>query len=288
VWGDERFAAGGSVAYRHVSAAPGAAWLAPSPVTAGASEVGGPADRSHAVAVSVVVPAYNEADMIERSLADLVGGLRARDADFEVVVVENGSTDDTRALVSAIMGREARVRLCALARADYGEALRTGLLAARGRHVVIFDADYYDLDFLDRALACFGDLPRPAIVVGSKRAPGTRDGRTWTRRTITAAFATALRVGFGLHVSDTHGMKALDRAAVAPIARRCRNGQDLFDTELVLRADRAGMLVVELPVTVVERRPSRTSIAARAGRTAIGLVRLRVLLWRDRALTAHT
>ena len=90
-----------------------------------------------------------------------------------------------------------------------------------------------------------------------------------------------LRVGFGLRVSDTHGMKALDADAVAPLARRCRNGRDLFDTELVLRADRAGLRVVELPVTVVERRPSRTPIARRAVRTCVGLVRLRVLLWRD-------
>jgi len=49
----------------------------------------------------------------------------------------------------------------------------------------------------------------------------------------------------------------------------------------VLRAERAGLRVVELPVTVVERRPSRTPIARRALRTCVGLVRLRVLLWRD-------
>jgi hypothetical protein len=152
---------------------------------------------------------------------------------------------------------------------------------------VIFDADYYDLDFLDRALARLDGPGSPAIVVGSKRAPGTRDDRPFPRRLITATFAAALRVGFGLGVSDTHGMKALDREAVAPIARRCRNGRDLFDTELVLRADREGVPVVELPVTVVERRPSRTSIAGRAARSAVGLVRLRLQLWRDRAGTRH-
>ena len=74
----------------------------------------------------------------------------------------------------------------------------------------------------------------------------------------------------------------MDRDAVAPLARRCRNGRDLFDTELILRADRAGLTVTELPVTVVERRPSRTPIAGRALRTIVGLVRLRMLLWRER------
>ena len=82
-------------------------------------------------------------------------------------------------------------------------------------------------------------------------------------------------------------MKALDRERIAPLARRCRNGRDLFDTELVLRADGAGLPVVELPVTVVERRPSRTSIAGRAVRTIVGLVRLRLQLWRDGTAGRH-
>jgi glycosyltransferase involved in cell wall biosynthesis len=232
-------------------------------------------------AVSVVIPAFNEAGMLRDSVREVVDGLRARAASFEVIVVENGSTDDTRAIAAEIASNDADVTLRALARADYGEALRTGILAARGSVVVIFDTDYYDLEFLDRALGRLEVAPRPAIVVGSKRAPGTRDDRPVPRRLITAAFATVLRVGFGLRVSDTHGMKALDRAAVTPLARQCRNGRDLFDTELVLRADRSGLAVVELPVTVTERRPSRTPIASRAVRTVVGLVRLRILLWRD-------
>ncbi|HEX5585878.1 MAG TPA: glycosyltransferase [Acidimicrobiia bacterium] len=234
-----------------------------------------------APAVSVVIPAFNEAGMLRESVHDVVGGLRARAAPFEVIVVENGSTDGTRAIAAELAAHDSEVTFRALARPDYGEALRTGILAAQGAVVVIFDTDYYDLDFLDRALARLEVVPHPAIVVGSKRAPGTRDDRPWPRRLITAAFATVLRAGFGLRVSDTHGMKALDRAAVTPLARQCRNGRDLFDTELVLRADRRGLAVVELPVTVAERRPSRTPIARRAVRTVVGLVRLRILLWRD-------
>jgi hypothetical protein len=76
-------------------------------------------------------------------------------------------------------------------------------------------------------------------------------------------------------------MKAMRRATVVPIVERCRNGTDLFDTELVLRADRAGLRVAEVPVTVEERRPSRTPILGRILRTMVGLVRLRIQLWTE-------
>jgi dolichyl-phosphate beta-glucosyltransferase len=165
--------------------------------------------------------------------------------------------------------------------ADYGEAMRVGILAARGDVVVVFDVDYFDPAFVDAVLPRLSAPGGPAIVVGSKRAPGTRDTRPWPRRTITAVFSTILRVGFGLTVSDTHGMKGMRRDTVEPIIHRCRNGTDLFDTELVLRAARAGLVVDEVPVLVEERRPSRTPIARRIVRTLFGLVRLRIQLWRE-------
>jgi hypothetical protein len=146
---------------------------------------------------------------------------------------------------------------------------------------VVFDVDYFDPEFVDVVLPRLVAADGPVIVVGSKRAPGTRDTRPWPRRAITAAFANVLRLGFGLQVSDTHGMKAMRRESVVPIVEQCRNGTDLFDTELVLRADRAGLAVDEVPVTVEEHRPSRTPIARRIARTLWGLVRLRIQLWRD-------
>jgi glycosyltransferase involved in cell wall biosynthesis len=209
--------------------------------------------------------------------------MRARGCTFELVVVENGSTDDTAAIADGLADAMAEVVVVHRARADYGHAIRAGLLAARGEAVVLFDVDYYDLAFVDAALARLAAPDQPAIVVGSKRAVGARDGRSRARRLVTWVFTTLLRWGFGLGVSDTHGMKALRRRAVVGIEQSCRFGTDLFDTELILRVERAGDPVVELPVVVVERRPSRSPLWRRVPRTLGGLVRLRVRLWRERA-----
>jgi len=228
------------------------------------------------------MPAHNEAALLETSVREVVDGLRDRDASFEVLVVENGSQDDTFALAEALAERTPELSVHRLPRADYGRALRTGLLHAAGDAVVNFDVDYTDLGFLDAALARIGRPDAPAIIVGSKRAPGAHDQRSRPRRFVTWAFGMVLRVGFGLGVSDTHGMKALDRARVLPLVEACRSDGELFDTELILRAERAGLGVAELPVTVAERRPSRTSITRRALRTLAGLARLRLTLARDR------
>ncbi len=112
-------------------------------------------------------------------------------------------------------------------------------------------------------------------MVASKRSAGAVDTRPLARRLITAAFSLVLRSGFGLRVSDTHGMKLLRRGDLVPLVDACRSRADLYDTELVLRAERAGLGVAELPATVHDTRPPRSSIVTRMLRSATGLLRLR-------------
>ncbi|PLS75901.1 MAG: glycosyl transferase family 2 [Actinobacteria bacterium] len=232
--------------------------------------------------LSVVMPAFNEADFLRPAVGEVVAGLRTRGHDAEVVVVENGSTDATPALARDLEAELPEVRALSLPKPDYGAALRAGLLAARGDVVVNFDVDYFDLDFLDRALSLIRSEGGPLIVVASKRGAGAEDQRAASRRLITSVFGAVLRVGFGLRVSDTHGMKAMKVGPLLGVVAACRFGTDLFDTELLLRAERGGHVVAELPVVVRESRPSRTSILRRALRTVGGLVRLRIALWRER------
>lgn len=232
--------------------------------------------------ISVVLAAHNEEPYLTATVTELVSGLRSRDLDFEIIVAENGSTDGTVALAQRLSEEEPEVRYLSLPSPDYGAALRAGLLEAKGDIVVNFDVDYYDLTFLDRALARMDESDRPAVVVGSKRQAGSVDSRVWSRRLVTYGFTTILRVGFGLSVSDTHGMKALRRTAVRPIAEICKFRTDLFDSELVIRAERGGLTVVDLPVAVAETRPSRTPILKRMATSVVGLAKMRWVLWKEK------
>jgi hypothetical protein len=77
-------------------------------------------------------------------------------------------------------------------------------------------------------------------------------------------------------------MKVMRRQDLLPLVDACRFGADLFDTELVLRTERAGLGVAELPVTVRDTRPPRSSIVRRIPRSLAGLLRLKLALGRDR------
>jgi glycosyltransferase involved in cell wall biosynthesis len=227
------------------------------------------------------MPAFNEAEILDSTLRTVVDGMRARGSQFEVLIVENGSTDATLAIAKELAGEFGEVRVEHRDEADYGRALQAGLLAAEGEAVVNFDADYFDLDFLDKAVEQVLAPGGPAIVVGSKRAAGATDERDAFRKFATNVFSTILRVVFNLRVSDTHGVKAMRRAAVEPYARACKFGKDLFDTELILRVERAGLHTAEIPVEVRELRPARSSFLSRVPRTLLGLCKLRWMLWRE-------
>ena len=121
------------------------------------------------LALTVVMPAFNEAEILESSVLSVVEGLRARGEKFEVIVVENGSTDGTASIADSLAASNPEVRVEHCLEADYGRALRTGLLAARGDAVVNFDTDFVDLGFLAAAVARIFEPDGPVIVVGSKR-----------------------------------------------------------------------------------------------------------------------
>lgn len=229
--------------------------------------------------ISVVMPAHNEQGYLEAAVKTVVTGLRDRAAEFEVIVAENGSVDGSSVESDHLADLYREVEVVHLADADYGRALRAGFLASHGEIVTNFDVDFVDLGFLDRALEIMQD-DSVAVVVGSKKAPGSDDQRSAGRKLVTTVFTLMLRRGFGLGVSDTHGIKSMRRDALLPVVGSCIFGKDIYDTEVVLRAERAGLTIKEIPVSVIEVRPARTSIVRRIPRSLLGLARLRIALWR--------
>lgn len=222
---------------------------------------------------SVVVPVYNEAGFLPQALPALISAMSSLDRSYEILIVENGSTDGSAAIARSIAGN-APVSVLSLQVADYGGAMHHGFSQSTGDWVVNFDIDYFSAEFLRKVLASGGF----DIVIGSKRDPGSEDRRPLIRRLATLVFNLLLRTILGSQVSDTHGMKAFRRELVDDLAHRVVSRKDLYDTELVIRAERAGYQITEVPVIVEELRTARSSLLKRVPRTIAGLFRIRRLL----------
>ncbi|MDX1448225.1 MAG: glycosyltransferase family 2 protein [Acidimicrobiia bacterium] len=222
-------------------------------------------------ALSVVVPVHNEAAFLPAALPALIEAVDSVTTDGEILVVENGSTDGTAAVASELGGEA--VRVIQLSTPDYGEAMKTGFELATGDWIVNVDIDYFSADFFASVLASDADL-----VIGSKRDPDSDDRRPALRRLATAVFNLLLRTMFGSRVSDTHGMKGFRHHVIERFVPETVSRRDLFDTELVLRAERAGVPIEEVPVVVEELRSARSSLLRRVPRTLRGLWTVRRLL----------
>ncbi len=223
--------------------------------------------------LTIVIPVHNEAGFITHAVERLGEALAG--VDFGLFLVENGSADGTPAEAESLAARFPWLQVMRLGRADYGAALREGFRVADTDWTVAFDIDYFSRRFVDEV---FERAEEADIILASKRDPDADDRRGMLRRLGTRVFNLLLRGLFGSRVSDTHGMKAINRKVLDDVLPNVKSTEDLFDTELVLRAERAGYRIAEVPAVVEEIRPARSSYLKRVPRTLVGLLRLRKLL----------
>ena len=230
--------------------------------------------------VSIVIPVYNEEGILREAVTELLDGLdavrralHAPELAFEVILAENGSRDRTAELAARLSDERPEIRSFSLGEPNYGKALRTGILAARGAFVICDEIDLCDLDFHRRALEHLRHHDCD-MVVGSKAMKGASDERPLLRRAATRVMSSMLRVALGFHGTDTHGLKAFDRRALVPVVEACVIDRDLFASELVIRAGLAGLRVLEIPVRLHEKRPPAINLVKRVPHVLRGMARL--------------
>jgi glycosyltransferase involved in cell wall biosynthesis len=203
--------------------------------------------------LSIVIPVYNEASIVAQAADELCAALDSRSLDYEILFAENGSRDSTPQILQDLADRNPRLRWFHSERPNYGAALKAGLEKARGELVICDEIDLCDVTFYDQALPLLRQGSAD-MVVGSKAARGASDHRPLVRRLATRAHNGLLRLTLGFKGTDTHGLKAFRREALLPVVAQCVVDMDVFASELVIRAWRQGLRVVEIPIQLHEKR----------------------------------
>ncbi len=202
--------------------------------------------------LSIVVPAFNEAGRLPRSLERIVGFLQARGTPFEVIVVDDGSHDGTAAAAEAVLaalGDAGRV-LRNPCNVGKGASVRRGMLAAGGARVLFTDADLSapieELAKLERALD-----DGAGVAIGSRALDRAliEERQPWARDLMGRVFNLVVQMAAVRGIRDTQcGFKLFARDVVAPIFGRTRIDRFGFDVEVLALAQRLGVGVAEVPV----------------------------------------
>jgi len=225
--------------------------------------------------VSIVIPVYNEEGILRGSVLELREKLRPFGFTYELILCENGSRDRTVEMGKEIEADFPEVRMISIGQPNYGLAMKTGILAARGDFVICDEIDLCDTEFYARALALL-ERTDTDLVVGSKAMVGSNDQRPWVRRMGTRVYNGLLRAVCNYRGTDTHGLKAFKREVLLETAERCVLDRDVFASEFVIRAHREKKKVVEIPFAVHEKRPPSINLLKRVPRVIQSVAKLAV------------
>jgi dolichyl-phosphate beta-glucosyltransferase len=228
-----------------------------------------------------IVPAYNESERLAISLPKILDYVHKQQLRSEIIVVNDGSTDDTAEIARRFMAENADVRLVENpGNRGKGYSVRHGMLQAQGDVMLFTDADLsspiYEASKLFAAIENGAD-----VAIGSRwlQADLQTERQPWHRQLYGRVFNLALQLTLGLKYRDTQcGFKAFSRSAVKTIFARQRVERWGFDPELLFIADKFHLRTVEVPVEWAHDHRSKISPVRDGLKMALEMLAVR---WND-------
>jgi dolichyl-phosphate beta-glucosyltransferase len=232
--------------------------------------------------LSVVIPAFNEQARIGDTLTEILGYTDAHRIRAEVLVIDDGSTDRTAEVASEILGRQGGRLIKNVENRGKGYSVRRGIVEARGRWVLMCDADQSTPIEEHARLAQIARDRDLDIVIGSRGLPDSKVEvrQPAFRESMGKVFNVIVRSLTGLRLHDTQcGFKLMDRTRVLPIVEKSIIDGFAFDVELLCVATRFGLSIAEVPVTWRNSLESKVNVATAP---PVMLTEVLRVLWRFR------
>lgn len=223
---------------------------------------------------SLVVPAYNEAQIIEDTIRTLLLYLDRHFSDYELIISDDGSTDDTKAIAMGVGDPHLRC-IGHMPNKGKGAAVREGILAAGGDIIAYTDADLaYGVDVIEKLA---GQVEQGYdVVVGSRKLhPEGYADYPPLRLLASKCFSFVTGVLAGFHYDTQCGLKAYRAPAARQIFSRCETDGFAFDFEAIMIAVKLGLTVGQLPVKIENHRESKVHVFSDSFRMLRDVVRIR-------------
>jgi dolichyl-phosphate beta-glucosyltransferase len=234
-------------------------------------------DRTRSIHLSIVIPVYNGEELLERAVKKSISYLTRQPYTWELIIVNDGSTDDTHRIISRLKKKHRLIRgIGYRENRGKGHAVKTGALSAKGSNIIFYDVDLaVSVSSIGVALRKLAVHP---VVIGVRRGNGSVIVvhqplvREWLGRIFTW-YANAL---LHLNVRDvTCGFKGFQKQE----ARELFNDQWLdgwaFDAEILYLARKKGYSVYQLPVKWSHRTGSKVSMVRDSIASFVGVLRIR-------------
>jgi len=213
--------------------------------------------------VSLIIPMYNESSIIDGAVGTFSEYMKSAFEDWELIFVNDGSSDDCGAAVAAAAEKEPRIRLCAYApNRGKGYAVRTGMLAATGDIILFTDCDNaYGTEAVGEMAAVFSRSDAD-IVVGSRNlSKDGYEGYTFIRKLASKTYIKVIALAAGFRLSDSQcGIKGFRRDAAKKIFSNCEVDRFAFDLEVIMIANKLGYRIEEMPVKIINHRESKVNV----------------------------
>lgn len=238
------------------------------------------------VELSFVIPAYNEEVCIEDTLGSLDLVIKEKTFQYEIVVVDDGSKDQTFAKALQYAKRNGHVKVIRYARnIGKGFAIRTGVMESIGDVVIFVDGDMeIDLNTISSYVKALNDAD---IVIATKWHPNSTVSMPLSRRLLSRTFNVLVKILIGFSFKDTQvGLKVMKRSAVEKIFPRLAVKRYAFDVELLALAHLYHLKIVEMPVKLNLSSSFKSKDAWHMFVDLLGIAyRLRIIRWYQRQIS---
>ena len=222
--------------------------------------------------VSVILPVHNEEKAIRKNVGDLARAMDACGRDYEIIISEDGSTDETVAAARSMLSERIRL-LHNPMRQGKGAAITKAAKEARGEIILFLDADLSSnparvKGFVDR-IADGAD-----IVIGSRYHRDSKVKRTLLRYLASRSFNLLVNIILGSRLSDHQcGFKAFRRGPAIAVVSEVRDRGWFWDTEFLVRAQRRGLSISEMPLEWTESDTSKFNLLTDSMKMFLSMVR---------------